>query len=191
MMQLRKIKVLTFFFLSFVCSQTTVYGQMISGKIIDAEQLPIDGATIILQAMDSTYIAASISNTDGIFVFNSQQEEYRLIIQHILYETKQMAGKGNDVGTIQLQPKDYALDEIIIKAERPFVKVKNGLLGYNLAVLTQNQLSFTEVNSDICFFSTDRLFRSCSGLLFKLAILIQNSDIISPYSSSVSSSPIN
>ena len=48
MMQLRKIKVLTFFFLSFVCSQTTVYGQMISGKIIDAEQLPIDGATIIL-----------------------------------------------------------------------------------------------------------------------------------------------
>ena len=44
-----------------------------------------------------------------------------------------MAGKGNDVGTIQLQPKDYALDEIIIKAERPFVKVKNGLLGYNLA----------------------------------------------------------
>ena len=92
MMQLRKIKVLTFFFLSFVCSQTTVYGQMISGKIIDAEQLPIDGATIILQAMDSTYIAASISNTDGIFVFNSQQEEYRLIIQHILYETKQMAG---------------------------------------------------------------------------------------------------
>ena len=140
MMQLRKIKVLTFFFLSFVCSQTTVYGQMISGKIIDAEQLPIDGATIILQAMDSTYIAASISNTDGIFVFNSQQEEYRLIIQHLLYETKQMAGKGNDVGTIQLQPKDYALDEIIIKAERPFVKVKNGLLGYNLAVLTQNQL---------------------------------------------------
>ena len=140
MMQLRKIKVLTFFFLSFVCSQTTVYGQMISGKIIDAEQLPIDGATIILQAMDSTYIAASISNTDGIFVFNSQQEEYRLIIQHILYETKQMAGKGNDVGTIQLQPQDYALDEIIIKAERPFVKVKNGLLGYNLAVLTQNQL---------------------------------------------------
>jgi len=37
---------------------------------------------------------------------NSQQEEYRLIIQHILYETKQMAGKGNDVGTIQLQPKE-------------------------------------------------------------------------------------
>ena len=97
-------------------------------------------ATIILQTMDSTYIGASISNADGIFVFKSQQEEYRLIIQHLLYETKQMTGKGNDAGIIQLQPKDYALDEVIIKAERPFVKVENGLLGYNLAVLTQNQL---------------------------------------------------
>lgn len=57
-----------------------------------------------------------------------------------MYETKQMTGKGNDAGTIQLQPQDYALDEVIIKAERPFAKVENGLLGYNLAVLTQNQL---------------------------------------------------
>lgn len=51
-----------------------------------------------------------------------------------------MVGKGNNAGTIQLQPQDYALDEVIIKAERPFAKVENGLLGYNLAVLTQNQL---------------------------------------------------
>ena len=140
MMRLNKIITLTFFYLFLGCSQTVAWGQTINGKIIDDKQLPIDGATIILQTMDSTYIGASISNADGIFVFKSQQEEYRLIIQHLLYETKQMTGKGNDAGIIQLQPKDYALDEVIIKAERPFVKVENGLLGYNLAVLTQNQL---------------------------------------------------
>ena len=140
MMRLNKIITLTFFYLFLGCSQTVASGQTINGKIIDDKQLPIDGATIILQTMDSTYIGASISNADGIFVFKSQQEEYRLIIQHLLYETKQMTGKGNDAGIIQLQPKDYALDEVIIKAERPFVKVENGLLGYNLAVLTQNQL---------------------------------------------------
>ena len=140
MMRLNKIITLTFFYLFLGCSQTVAWGRTINGKIIDDKQLPIDGATIILQTMDSTYIGASISNADGIFVFKSQQEEYRLIIQHLLYETKQMTGKGNDAGIIQLQPKDYALDEVIIKAERPFVKVENGLLGYNLAVLTQNQL---------------------------------------------------
>lgn len=140
MMRLNKIITLTFFYLFLGCYQTVAWGQTINGKIIDDKQLPIDGATIILQAMDSTYIGASISNSDGIFVFKSQQKEYRLIIQHLLYETKQMVGKGNNAGTIQLQPQDYALDEVIIKAERPFAKVENGLLGYNLAVLTQNQL---------------------------------------------------
>ena len=140
MMRLNKIITLTFFYLFLGCYQTVAWGQTINGKIIDDKQLPIDGATIILQAMDSTYIGASISNSDGIFVFKSQQKEYRLIIQHLLYETKQMVGKGNNAGTIQLQPKDYALDEVIIKAEHPFAKVENGLLGYNLAVLTQNQL---------------------------------------------------
>ena len=140
MMRLNKIITLTFFYLFLGCSQTGAWGQTINGKIIDDKQLPIDGATIILQTMDSTYIGASISNADGIFVFKSQQKEYRLIIQHLLYETKQMVSKKNDAGIIQLQPKDYALDEVIIKAERPFAKVENGLLGYNLAVLTQNQL---------------------------------------------------
>ena len=140
MMRLNKIITLTFFYLFLGCSQTVAWGQTINGKIIDDKQLPIDGATIILQTMDSTYIGASISNADGIFVFKSQQKEYRLIIQHLLYETKQMVSKKNDAGTIQLQPKDYALGEVIIKAERPFAKVENGLLGYNLAVVTQNQL---------------------------------------------------
>lgn len=140
MMRLNKIITLTFFYLFLGCSQTVAWGQTINGKIIDDKQLPIDGATIILQTMDSTYIGASISNADGIFVFKGQQKEYRLIIQHLLYETKQMVSKKNDAGTIQLQPKDYALGEVIIKAERPFAKVENGLLGYNLAVVTQNQL---------------------------------------------------
>lgn len=117
MMRLNKIIPLTFFYLFLGCYQTIAWGQTINGKIIDDKQLPIDGATIILQAMDSTYIGASISNSDGIFVFKSQQKEYRLIIQHLLYETKQMVGKGNNAGTIQLQPQDYALDEVIIKAE--------------------------------------------------------------------------
>ena len=31
-----------------------------------------------------------------------------------------MVGKGNNAGTIQLQPKDYALDEIIIKGRTSF-----------------------------------------------------------------------
>lgn len=120
--------------------QTVVWGQAISGKIIDSEQRPIEGATIVLQTVDSIYIDASISNADGIFTLNGQQEKYRLIIQHLLFHTKQVTGNGKNAGTIQLQPQDYALDEVVVKAERPFVKVENGRLGYNLAVLSEKQV---------------------------------------------------
>lgn len=120
--------------------QTAVWGQTINGKIIDSEQRPIEGATIVLQTVDSIYIDASISNADGIFTLNGQQEKYRLIIQHLLFHTKQVTGNGKNAGTIQLQPQDYALDEVVVKAERPFVKVENGRLGYNLAVLSEKQV---------------------------------------------------
>ncbi|WP_419196071.1 outer membrane beta-barrel protein [Bacteroides fragilis] len=139
-MKLNKIIISVFFLLALSSFQTAVLGQMINGKVIDNKQQPIDGVTIILQAIDSTYVGASISDTDGIFTLKSQLKEYRLIIQHILYEAKQITGKGNNIGIIQLQSKDYALDEVVIRAERPFVKIENGCLGYNLAILTQNQL---------------------------------------------------
>ena len=41
--------------------QIVVWGQTISGKIIDSEQRPIEGATIVLQTVDSIYIDEVVS----------------------------------------------------------------------------------------------------------------------------------
>lgn len=140
MMRLNKVILFVISYIVVGSFQTAVWGQTISGKIIDSEQRPIEGATIVLQTVDSIYIDASISNADGIFTLNGQQEKYRLIIQHLLFHTKQVTGNGKNAGTIQLQPQDYALDEVVVKAERPFVKVENGRLGYNLVVLSEKQV---------------------------------------------------
>ena len=67
----------------------SLQAQNITGKVTDNKNRPVDGATIVLQAIDSTYINASISNVDGTFVLDSLPEEYRLIIQHLLYKTKE------------------------------------------------------------------------------------------------------
>ena len=114
--------------------------QTVTGKVVNSEQLPIEGATIVMQTIDSLYIDASISNVDGTFTLNKPPKEYRLIVQHLLYQTKQIVSEEKNVGTILLMLQDYALNEVVIKAERPFVKVENGRLGYNLTVLTQNQM---------------------------------------------------
>ncbi|WP_455673160.1 TonB-dependent receptor domain-containing protein [Phocaeicola sp.] len=114
--------------------------QTITGKIVNSKQQPIDGATIVLQAIDSTYIDASISNADGTFLLNHQPEQYRLIVQHLLYNTKQQENRGQDAGIIMLESKDYALEEVVIKAERPFVKVEEGRLGYDLSRLSDHKV---------------------------------------------------
>ena len=120
-------------FASSVFSQTT-------GKIVDANQHPVEGATIVMQLPDSTYLGATISAADGTFILEPEPEDYQLIIQHLLYQTRQVKGQARDAGVITLESKDYNLEEVVVKGEKPLVKVENGRLGYNLSVLSEKQV---------------------------------------------------
>ena len=120
-------------FASSVFSQTT-------GKIVDANQHPVEGATIVMQLPDSTYLGATISAADGTFTLEPEPENYQLIIQHLLYKTRQVKGQARDAGVITLESKDYNLEEVVIEGEKPLVKVENGRLGYNLSVLSEKQV---------------------------------------------------
>lgn len=116
-----------------------VQAQRITGRITDDRKQPIAGAAVVLLTADSIYVSAAISDADGTFGLESRPETYRLIVQHLLYRTKEITAKSEDAGIIRLTPKDYAMDEVVIKAERPFVKVENGRLSYNLSLLTENK----------------------------------------------------
>lgn len=112
----------------------------VTGKIVNTSNQPVDGATIVMQLPDSTYLGAAISAADGTFRLEPEPEKYQLIVQHLLYQTKQIKGKARDAGTITLEPKDYNLEEVVIKGERPLVKVEDGRLGYDLSVLSERQV---------------------------------------------------
>ena len=73
-MQLNKITIFTVCFTILSSFHSVVWGQTISGKVIDNEQQPIVGATIILQSIDSTYISASVSDSNGEFILNKEPE---------------------------------------------------------------------------------------------------------------------
>ena len=77
-----------------------------------------------MQLPDSTYLGAAISAADGTFVLESEPENYQLIVQHLLYQTRLVEGQTHDAGIIVLESKDYNLDEVVIEGERPFVTVK-------------------------------------------------------------------
>lgn len=118
----------------------TVTAQTIQGKVTTSEGKPIDGATVVLQTLDSTFVDATITETDGSFLLSQEPEHYRLIFQHILYNTTEHEGTGGNVGIITLTSKDYALNEVVVKGERPLVKVESGRLTYDMPQLTANKL---------------------------------------------------
>lgn len=130
--------IITSLFLFWVIGITTA--QTITGKVTNIHAQAIDGATVILQTIDSTFVDAVITDTTGYFRFNRQPASYRLIFQHIMYETLLLTTTGEDAGTITLKSKDYALDEVIVKGERPLVKVEEGKLSYDLSQLTTHRI---------------------------------------------------
>ena len=93
---------------------STYHFAQIRGKITGSDQQPIEGATIILEQSDSTYIDATVTASDGTFEFFQTEDKYILIVQHLLYETEILNGRGQDCGSIQLRKKAYNIDEIVV-----------------------------------------------------------------------------
>ena len=111
-----------------------------TGKIFDTNQQPVGGATVIMQLPDSTYLGAAISAADGTFVLEPEPEDYQLIVQHLLYQTRQVKGQARDAGIITLKQKDYNLDEVVVEGERPFVTVEQGKLNYNISAISEKHI---------------------------------------------------
>ena len=111
----------------------------IKGKVVDANQIGIDGVAVVLQTSDSVFVDAIITDSMGMFAFKVENGAYRLLFQHLLYETKEMNVADNEVGIVQLIEKDYELAEVVVKGERPQVKVDNGALVYNTSQLIRNK----------------------------------------------------
>ena len=120
-------------FASSVFSQTT-------GKVVDTNQQPVEGATIVMQLPDSTYLGATISAADGTFILEPEPEDYLLIVQHLLYQTRQVKGQARDAGIITMEAKDYNLDEVVIEGERPFVTVEQGKLNYDISAISEKHI---------------------------------------------------
>lgn len=113
--------------------------ETIRGKVVDINQSAIEGVAVVLQTPDSVFVDAIITDSIGAFAFNVDNGAYRLLFQHLLYETKQLDVIDNEVGIIHLDEKDNELAEIIVRGERPQVKVDNGALVYNTPQLIQNK----------------------------------------------------
>lgn len=127
--------ILLFAFSGMLIAQNTIHG-----KVTDADKNPVDGVAVVLQTLDSAYVDAVITDSAGMFNLNQTAgPTYRLLFQHLLYEPFQMEISAADAGSIRLVAKDNELDGIVVKAERPQVKVENGALKYDVPQLMKDK----------------------------------------------------
>lgn len=133
---------LLFILVSIISSLGDAYSQShIRGIIIDSLHSPIIGTAVIMQDLDSVYINAVTTDTLGHFNLKKETENFRLIFQHLLYDTKEIEVDGNeDIGMIILDEKENLLGEIVVKGERPRIKVENGALQYDVSRIADNKV---------------------------------------------------
>lgn len=116
---------------------TNLFAQTITGRVTDDKQAPIESVTVVMQTLDSTFVDATITGPDGVFSLKMNEGKYRLIFQHLLYKSLIKEYEGASVGIVTMQEQDYALDEVVIKGERPLVKAENGSLTYDVAAMAE------------------------------------------------------
>ena len=53
--------------------------QSITGKIVDENNSPLDFVNVVLLKADSTYIAGTVTDENGVFLFNEKQDNPKFI----------------------------------------------------------------------------------------------------------------
>ena len=135
------MKQLTLFLLSMIFA-ASINAQIISGLVIDESNAPVEIATIVMQTPDSVYINSAVSDSTGRFSirYNTETSTYRLIVQHLLYETSEKLYSNQSELIIKLKEKENILGEVTVKGERPLVRLIDGKITYDMPQLISGKV---------------------------------------------------
>lgn len=127
-----KIKLLLCLAASLYSAQ--LFGQSISGRVLSAcDSLPIPGATILIEDLESRLIKGGTSGSDGTFTLNvGKQNQINLAISFIGFSTEQIQVKGFsenlNVGEVYLKENSQMLDEVVVKANNVINKIDKSIV---------------------------------------------------------------
>lgn len=131
---------LLFFLICFPLLLSAQEVKSVFGQIVDKDSIPIEGVAIIMQKLDSTFISGTITNKEGVFAIKSSIKPYRLIFQHVSYSSISLESSKENVGTIVLKESSNQLGELVIKAERPIVKMVDDRLTYDVSGIRSKKI---------------------------------------------------
>ncbi|MBB1138670.1 outer membrane beta-barrel protein [Myroides sp. WP-1] len=135
------ICLLTVLFFQTVFSQSTV---SIQGKLTDSVKNPLEAVTVyVVKEKDNSVLEYSMSNAEGNFELKVKlpEEKVRFKASMVGFKpySKAIESTGEqtyNLGTIQLQELITSLDELVITADIPPIRVKRDTLEFNASSFT-------------------------------------------------------
>lgn len=107
-----------------VVAAVAVNAATFTGKVVDEKGQPFPFANVvILNSVDSAYIAGSVTDDAGAFSISCTQSSVIVKVSCVGYETQHLHASAGDLGTIQLQSTATILGEVLVKGVRPAYKL--------------------------------------------------------------------
>lgn len=106
--------------------------------INDRREQVVEFATVVLLDGDSLVLTVGASDAEGAFELTAEGARY-LRISHLAYQDALLSLEEPLPEVIYLEEGDMALDELVVKADRPLMKlVDGGIPSYDIDVLFEN-----------------------------------------------------
>ena len=117
----------------------------LTGTIIDEQGQPAAYANIaILNPTDSTLLSGGVSNESGYFAIPYEQSTVLARISYVGYTTIYRLCNQSKMGTIRMQPDNYALNGVVVQGERPKVQLQGNSLMMNVEGTVMERLGTAE-----------------------------------------------
>lgn len=116
-------------------TSATAMAQSITGKVVDENNSPLDFVNVVLLKADSTYITGTVTDENGVFLFNEKQDNPKFVkLSSIGYasQTLDIPSTGN-LGMIALNAESVLLGEVVVKSNRPVTAIRGNALVTNVA----------------------------------------------------------
>lgn len=118
-----------------------VSAQNITGRVESREGGAVADANVVLLSKDSLLLDVMVTDAQGKFSFEHKADTFRLVVHHLAFRPREVACTSGNAGCILLEPIDVALGDIVVKGERPLVKVEDGKLSYDLRHLVKDKVA--------------------------------------------------
>lgn len=129
------------FFLAAFLISSLGYSQsnlLVKGKIMEGEFIPAEAATVFLsKAKDSTLVDYAVTNSQGVFELKvkKQTEPIHLVVSMIGFEDFKKeflkVDETIDLGLVFLKAISTNLDELVIQADIPPIRIKKDTVEFN------------------------------------------------------------